>query len=216
MKRTAIVGVLLTAIAICGVAVWRLAPVVTSTSEPPSSGSAGAATTDRSDPLARDPETASDPGSPPDIQPTSRPGPDDPLAARERNMASMLYRTAGGDIVQQLMASGLPQSDSEAIARTYASDVAQCSTIALRVEAERQSISPAELVARLDAAMNFGDLNPSDVIAGPADLIAIVSEVVDVSSMEANLNPCIADAVQRAGLTPDVAIEALPQPFGDR
>ncbi len=131
-------------------------------------------------------------------------------------MASMLYRTAGGDIVQQLIASGLPQADSETIARAYASDVAKCSTIAMRVEAERQSISPAELVARLDAAMNFGDLNPSDVIAGPTDLIAIVSEVVDVSSMEANLNPCIADAVQRAGLTPDAAIEALPQPFGDR
>ena len=134
------------------------------------------------------------------------------LANRRRDMANALYLMSRDRLVEDLTSSGLAESDSEAIARRYASDIAECATTSLAMEAQRQSISVDELFSRLREAMDFGDLNPSDV--DPSDVMVRLSYVVDLTSIETNLLPCWVDAMQRAGLPYEAEAQSLLDQFG--
>jgi len=137
---------------------------------------------------------------------------DDEATLRQQGMASSIYRVLGGQIAQTLAGSGLAQSDSEGIARRYAEDMAACYEGAFVTEAARQSISVDGLMAGMEAALDFGDINLSDVPM--SDVLISVSEVMDVSSMEAGMMPCMVAAVQSAGISLEAMIEIMGDQFG--
>ena len=85
---------------------------------------------------------------------------------------------------------------------------------AFRIEAERQSVSVDELLSQLRAALDFGDVNVSDV--NVSDVIASVSDVIDLARMDTGLLPCVADAMQRAGVSFQSEVESLMDRFGRR
>jgi hypothetical protein len=111
---------------------------------------------------------------------------DNQLDRYREDLAEGVYRLAGRQIVQMLSDSGLALADSEAIARQYAGDSADCSIDALMAEAARQSISVEELMSQISAAAADGG-SPFGVI--------------DRASVEAHAAPCEADALQRAGIS---------------
>lgn len=110
---------------------------------------------------------------------------DSRLAMRQRDWENTMYEQFGNTAVQELMKLGLAQADSEAIARRLAADLAECSMASLMAEAQAQSISVEELFSRLDAASRDGG-DPFDV--------------VELSRVTANSFACEADAMQRAGI----------------
>ena len=137
---------------------------------------------------------------------------EDRLTQRQQGIADTIYQTLGSRIVQTLTDSGLALSDSEEIARRYAADMAECIDVTFTTEAARQSMSVDELFARVRTTMDFGDLNLSDVPA--SDVIASVSDVMDLSSMVTNVQPCIVGAIQGAGISFQSVMEDMMDQFG--
>jgi len=126
---------------------------------------------------------------------------------REQRMADWINGTLGRRIAEMLSNAGLAPSDSEEIVRTYSASMARCIETTFANEAARQSLTIDEFYLRMQAAMDFGDINPSDV--SMTDVAARVAEVADVTSMEANLLPCLIVAVQQAGLSLESLLDAV-------
>jgi hypothetical protein len=139
-----------------------------------------------------------DVGSDQTVRSPSEEGIDGRLARRQQEMADAIYQLSGTWVIQRLTDLGLAQSDSEAIARRYAADSAECAMAALKTEAARQLISVDELLSRVAAAGRNGG-NPF--------------ETVDRSSLEANAFPCEADALQRAGIPLDEEFDRIGECF---
>lgn len=135
-----------------------------------------------------------------------------PLVERQQAMANAMYQTIGSRVAERLTDSGLATSDSEELARNYTTGLAACATNSLTMEAGRQSVSIEEMISRLRAAMDFGDVNLSDV--SMTDMIDRLSTVVDLASMETNLFPCLTGATERAGLSFQSETEALSDQLG--
>jgi hypothetical protein len=107
------------------------------------------------------------------------------LATRQQDMEDGIYELLGSGTVEYLIASGLPQPESEEIARRLAADTAECTMDAVRIAAERQSTSVDEVLSQLGAAVRDGG-NPFDV--------------ANLASLRASSFACQADAMQRAGI----------------
>lgn len=128
-------------------------------------------------------------------------------ATRRQAIAAAMYQASGGRVAQTLTESGLAPSDSERIARTYSSDLAECAMASLGREAERQSIPVDQLINRIGRAVSSGDLNVSDMSL--YDITVALSGVIDVPGMEGVILPCWADAAQAAGISFQSEIEAI-------
>lgn len=136
----------------------------------------------------------------------------DRLAERLPLMADKMFQSMGSQTIQTLIDSGLSQADSEAIARRYASDFADCGRSAFMLEAERQGISINELLARLMEVTYIGNVDLSE--GSGFDPVQNVSKVMDVYGMNANLLACVTGAMQAAGIPFEAGLEALPQTDG--
>lgn len=127
-------------------------------------------------------------------------------------IADRMFPSIGSQAIQALTDSGLSQADSEEIANRYASGFADCATAAFMSEAERQSISIGELLARLIEVTYIGNVDVSDPGFDP---IQNVSEVMDFYGMSANLESCAVAAMLEAGISYQSGVEALSELVDD-
>jgi len=163
---------------------------------------------ERSRPVTEPIEVSVDSYSDQLTRPESFEGIGNQLAQRLPEMADRMFQSIGRQTIQTLTDSGLSQADSEEIARRYAADFADCGRSAFMIEAERQSISINELLARFAEVTYIGNVDLSD--GAGFDPIENVSKVMDFYSVSANMVSCVMGAMQNSGISFQSGLDALP------